>query len=170
MDCCGLVGLLRPFLSNNPSEMTTPLSITSFLSGTRTTDALTVIRNPFFNVLADRESAEVLVSYYGNPVLRHSSRIGLYAVTYYCLARRTIVHTLIRQNADLSVDVLTDAGVPIEHYASIYDLLTLIIWGPPATPRPLVEIAPALVPLLPTVVTRATRSAGPPGGDEDPSG
>lgn len=150
--------------------MTTPLSISSFLSGVRTTEALVVIHSPFFNDLADRESAEFMVNPYRGPVLRHSSRNGLYAVTYYCLTRRTIMHTLLRQNADLSVDVLTDAGVPTEHYANIYDLLTVIIWGPPSTQRPLVEIAPALVPLLPAGVARTTRSAGPPDGDEDPSG
>ena len=145
--------------------MSTPLTITSFLSGTRTTDALRVTCNPFFNALADRETAEILVSYYGHPVLRQSSRAGLYAATYYCVVRRTILHTLFRQNADHSVDILTDDGAISSHYVTIYDLLTLLIWGP-RTPRPLATIAPALVPLLPTVVAQATRSTV----DEDPTG
>ena len=143
------------------------MSVPSSLPGARTADALIVTRNPFFNVLADRETAEALVSNYGNPVLRHSSRTGLYAATYYCVVRRAILHTLFRQNADLSVDVLMDDGALSTHYTNIYDLLVLFIWGPPTMPRPLVEIAPALVPLLPRLV--APRSAGPPGGDEDPT-
>ncbi len=148
--------------------MSAPLTISSFLAGARTADALAVTRNPFFNVLADRESAEVLVAYYGIPVLRHSSRTGLYAATYYCVVRRAILHTLFRQNTDLSVDVLTDDNTPSTRYTNIYDLLVLFIWGPPTMPRPLVEIAPALVPLLPRLA--APRSAGAPGGDEDPTG
>lgn len=147
-------------------KMSSPLTIFSFLSGTRTAEAMSVSRNPFFNVAADRELAEMLVRYYGHPVLRRSSRPGLYAITYYCLVRRSITNTLFRQHPDLSVDVLSDAGVVTEHYATIYDLLTLVIWGPRLQP-PLVEIAPALLPLLPAVAAHGTRPAG---GDEDPTG
>lgn len=143
-----------------------PYTIFSFLTGQRTEEAKVIRANPFYNDVATRESAEFLVSHFGQPVLRKSSRVGLYAATYYCLQRRTIVHSLLRQHADLSINVLTDAGVPCEHYADIYELLVLLIWGSHSVRRsPLVEVAPALVPLLPAVVSRRTR---PSSSDEDP--
>ncbi len=140
------------------------MSTVSPLPSAHTADALIVTRNPFFNALVNRESAEVIVSNYGNPVLRHSTRPGLYAATYYCLVRRAILHTLFRQNANHSVNILTDDGAISTHYATIYDLLKLLIWGPRRT-HPLVTIAPALAPLLPTVVAQTTRASL----DEDPT-
>jgi hypothetical protein len=61
-----------------------------------------------------------------------------------------LIHTLIRQNADLSVDVMNDAGMVDEHYSDIYALLDIVLgrYGVPATPR--------------------TPSSSPRGGDHDP--
>ena len=156
---------LTPFLSNNPlhvrMSVPMPYTIFSFLTGERSEAAKVIYANPFYNDVATRDSAEFLVQHFGLPVLRRSSRPGLYAATYYCLTRRTLIHTLLRQNADLSIDVLTNAGVPCEHYADIYELLALVIWG--RHPTPLTEMAPALLPLLPAVVR-----SGPVGDDDDP--
>lgn len=107
--------------------MAVPYTILSYLQGHRGETAKVVTRNPFFSALADRESAEIMVRNHGFPILRHSSHIGCYAITYYCPVRRNIIHTLFRQNMDLTIDVLNDAGFTIEHYATIYDLLDIVM-------------------------------------------
>jgi hypothetical protein len=135
--------------------MPLPLTINSFLLGYRTEAAKVISNNPFYHPLYDRASAELGVHRYGFPVLRESSRRGLYAITYRCLARGQIVHTLLRQNADLSIDVLNDDGATIESYTNIYELLALVLWrdrslrrSPPLLP----SLAPSLVPILPAAV------------------
>jgi hypothetical protein len=132
--------------------MAVPLTINSFLLGYRTTEAKSIPHNPFYNALYDRDSAETAVAHYGFPVLRNSSRAGFYALTFYCWQRQSIIHSLIRQNADLSITVLTDTLVACEHYANVYNLLTLAIQTG-RRPAPLVEIAPSLVPILPAAVS-----------------
>lgn len=65
------------------------------------------------------------------------------------------------------MDVLTDAGAVSQHYEDVYELLSLLIWGP-WRPRvsPIVQIAPALVPLLPRLAERVVQQAC---ADEDPT-
>ncbi len=103
------------------------LSVSSFLSGVRNELGRSIIHNPFFNPFLDRYAAERQVVHYRLPVLRHSSYEGFYAVTYICYRRRALVHTLLRQNADNSVDVLDDSRNAIEHYADIYALLDIVL-------------------------------------------
>jgi hypothetical protein len=127
------------------------LSVSSFLSGVRSEDGKSVLHNPFFNPFVDRVSAEQQVIHYRLPVIRYSSREGLYAITYICYRRRMVVHTLLRQNTDNSVCVLDEEGRAVEQYVDIYSLLDLVLnrHGTPPTPR--------------------TPSASPRGGDADPT-
>jgi hypothetical protein len=113
------------------------LTVSSFLSGARNEDGKSILHNPFFNPFLDRYSAERQVIHYRLPVIRNSSYEGFYAVTYICYRRRGIVHTLLRQNADNSVDVLDDRFNACEHYADIYTLLDIVLDhnGAPPTPR-----------------------------------
>ena len=115
------------------------LSVSSFLSGARDTTGKEVLRNPFFNPLVDRAGAELQVIHYRLPVIRNSSHRGLYAISYICYRRRTLVHTLFRQNADYSVDVMTDSGGVCEHYNDVYELLDIVLerYGVPTSPRTL---------------------------------
>ena len=132
--------------------MAIPLTIDSFFLGYRTAEAKSIPHNPFFNALYDRDSAEMAVISYGFPVLRNSSRAGFYAITFYCWQRQSIVHSLLRQNANLSITVLTDSLVPCEHFTDVYSLLTFAVRAG-QRPAPLVEIAPSLVPILPAAVS-----------------
>ncbi len=137
------------------------LSVSSFLSGARDTSGKEILRNPFFNPLVDRAGAESQVIHYRLPVIRNSSNTGLYAITYICYRRRSLVHTLFRQNADYSVDVMTQSGDVAEHYNDIYELLDIVLerYGVPASPR---------TPASPSPRTRALRTATPLGGEHDP--
>lgn len=115
--------------------MTAPLTISSFLSGVRTDAGRVITSNPFFSPTFDRETAEVAAVYFGHPILRYSSHAGFYAMTYYCVARRSVVHSLLRLNPDLTVDVLSDRHYVIERYPHIYALLEIGIWGGRRTPE-----------------------------------
>jgi hypothetical protein len=138
--------------------MSVPLTIGSFLLGYRTSAARSIPHNPFYNPWADRASAEDYVRRCGYPLLRDSSRRGLFAITYVCRVDRRILHTLLRQNADLTIDCLTDDGLICQHFVDIYELLEGVVW-PRVTP--LVEVAPALIPMLPAAIRHMT-------ADEDP--
>ena len=140
--------------------MSIPLTIGSFLVGYRTAAARHITSNPFYNPWADRDSAESYVWRCGYPILRDSSRRGLFAITFMCRERGTMIHSLLRQNRDLSIDCLNDEGQITQHFTDVYELLERVIWpreGPQRgpTPRrqtPLSELAPSLVPLMPGVV------------------
>jgi hypothetical protein len=136
-------------------------SIASFLHGERTDAARVIPHNPFYSNLANRETAALTVMEFGLPVLRRSSIAGCYAITYLCPVRRTVVHSLLRQNADTSIDLLNDRGFVIERYASIYDLLLLVLGRMPS-------LFPPLAPPLRGSVPMPVPTAHPPGG-EDPS-
>ena len=146
--------------------MSVPLTIGNFLIGYRTAAGAAITSNPFYNRLLDRTSAELYVRGCGYPVLRPSSRRGFYAITYNCRVRRMIIHSLLRQNADLSIDCLNDAGEITSYHTDLYELLEGIIWprpaalGPRQPSRTLTELAPALVPLMPSFVRQTL--------DEDP--
>ena len=87
--------------------------------------------NPFYNPTVTREQATRMINdSHLMPILRRSSHDGLYAVTYYCDVRRSVIHSLLRQNADLSIDVLDDDHNIYNHYDNIYSLLLLIVRGP----------------------------------------
>ena len=153
--------------------MSLPLTIHSFLLGHQTEEGKIIYQNPFYNSILDRSAAEMAVMNYGFPVLRNSSRPGLYAITYYCGIRRALVHSLLRQNADLSVDTLSDTHGVYERCRDIYQLLTVVILNTsrvrsaePVRPSPLVEVAPALLPVLPALLSSGAARATV---DEDPS-
>lgn len=103
------------------------LTISSFLSGSRDEASKVISYNPFYNPSLDREGALFHVITNRLPVLRNSSYTGLYAITYICYRRYSIIHTLLRQNADLSVDVLREPDVVIEHFNDIYELLDVVL-------------------------------------------
>jgi len=166
--------------------MPIPLTINSFILGYRNEEGKLITSNPFFHSLYDRVSAELGVMRYGFPVLRDSSRHGLYAVTYRCLIRGRIIHTLLRQNSDLTIDILDDGERQIESFTTIYDLIALIMWGDRTARRSpregtglMTALTPALVPILPAAIgalvgdaSRAARvplASRIPGSDEDPS-
>jgi hypothetical protein len=138
--------------------MSIPLTIGSFLLGYRTAAAQNITSNPFYNAWADRGSAESYVWRCGYPILRDSSRRGLFAITFICRVRGTMIHSLLRQNSDLSVECLNDEGEITQYFTDIYELLDGVIWprqSPAQGPRrqtPLAEIAPALIPLMPRVI------------------
>jgi hypothetical protein len=110
---------------------------------------MSILTHPFFLAGVDRGTAERMVSYNRWPILRTSSVAGRYAVTYYCRKRLRIVHTLIRQNADNSLEDISPEGVVWGHYMNLEEFVHILIHG---TPPLLTQIAPALVPLLPAVV------------------
>jgi len=136
--------------------------IIEFLTGGRPAAGLVVSANPFYNAHSTRAHAESAVSsYYTWPIIRPSSHAGFYAVTFFCKIRRCVIHSLLRQNADLSVDVLDDAHNVYARYVNIYELLSVIIWGHrshapagPLPPRPPLIVSPAVV--------------APRGGEPDP--
>lgn len=108
--------------------MSSELTIHSFLLGARTETAKRIPNNPFYNGTMDRATAERVIVVSRLPILRKSSMTGLYAVTFICPVRRTIIHSLLDQRDDLSVVVcdLRSGGTP-QVFSTIYDLLTEII-------------------------------------------
>ena len=147
--------------------MSIPLTIGSFLVGYRTAAARHIPSNPFYNVWAERGSAESYVARCGYPILRDSSRRGLFAVTFMCRERGRMTHSLLRQNSDLSVECLNDEGEITQYFTDVYELLEAVIWprqfparGPPRQTT-LAEIAPALIPLMPRVIQHMLEEEDP---------
>ena len=138
--------------------MPIPLTINSFLLGYRTETAKTIIHNPFYNVLYDRSTAEAAVVKDGLPILRDSSHHGLYAVTFHCSQRKRIVHSLLRENSDNSIDVLSEAYVVYHKYSNIYELLSLLLWGSASLRRAPV-VNPSSEVILPAAPDVAVRDA-----------
>jgi hypothetical protein len=124
---------------------------------------MSVLTHPFFLAGVDRGTAERMVSYNRWPILRTSSVEGRYAATYYCRKRFRIVHTLIRQNADNSVEDISPEGVVWGHYRTLDEFVSILVHGAPPL---LTQIAPALVPLLPAVIARPVVSGH---AEEDPN-
>jgi hypothetical protein len=116
---------------------------------------MSIPTHPFFIAGIDREAAERTALRSGHPVLRTSSVEGHYAVTYYCPQRHRIIHTLLRQKADNSIEVVHPTGIVCGYYTDVTELLACLTYRPPVLPT----IAPALLPLLPVVAR---------GCDEDP--
>jgi hypothetical protein len=110
------------------SKMSSDLTIHSFLLGARTEAAKRIPENPFYNGTMDRITAERLILVSRLPILRKSSITGMYAVTFICPVRRTVIHSLLDQRDDLSV-VVCDlrSGETPQVFSTIYDLLTEII-------------------------------------------
>ncbi len=101
------------------------LTLSSYLRGHRTAEGYWIRSNPFYNAAHHRYSATVYVQLYKIPVLRDSSVDGFYAVTH--MNKGHVVHTLLRQNADGSVDVMTESGVVQQHFATLYIVLDIIL-------------------------------------------
>ena len=80
--------------------------------------------HPFYNPAHHRYSAVSYVQTYRLPVLRDSSVDGFFAITYMYNGR--VVHTLLRQNADASIDIMTENGAVSRHYATLYDVFDAI--------------------------------------------
>jgi hypothetical protein len=118
---------------------------------------MSITSHPFFNPHADRFEAERIVTQTGVPLLRHSSIEAHYAVTYYSRIRRRIVHTLLRHQADNSILDVSQDGIVWGHYATLNEFLDMLASGHST----LSMVAPALLPLLPAVVSRC---------EEDPIG
>jgi hypothetical protein len=101
------------------------LTISSYLRGHRTAEGYWIRSNPFYNAAHHRYSATVYVQLYAIPVLRDSSVDGYYAVTHMNHGR--VIHTLLRQNADGSVDVMTESGAVQQHFATLYAVLDTVL-------------------------------------------
>ncbi len=69
---------------------------------------------PYFHAEMDRRQAELFVRRTGTPVFRYSSIAPHFAVTYRMGA--FIQHSLLRQNADATLDMLDSSGVAVRHY------------------------------------------------------
>lgn len=116
--------------------MAAPLSIHSFLLGARTEAAKYIPANPFYNDAIDRNTAERVITLSRLPILRKSSIRGCYAVTFICPVRRSIVHSLLDQKPDLSVEVVDLGGARSETFTTIYDLLSALISRSVLSPSP----------------------------------
>lgn len=101
------------------------LTISSYLRGHRTAEGYWIRSNPFYSAAHHRYSAAMYVQLYAIPVLRDSSVDGYYAVTHMNHGR--VIHTLLRQNADGSVDVMTESGAVQQHFANLYEVLDTIL-------------------------------------------
>ena len=101
------------------------LTISSYLRGHRTAEGYWIRSNPFYSAAHHRYSAAVYVQLYAIPILRDSSVDGYYAVTH--MNRGRVIHTLLRQNADGSVDVMTESGAVQQHLANLYEVLDTIL-------------------------------------------
>ena len=117
------------------------LTISSYLRGHRTAEGYWIRSNPFYNAAHHRYSATVYVQLYAIPILRDSSVDGYYAVTHMNHGR--VIHTLLRQNADGSVDVMSESGVVQQRFVNLYVVLDTILTQMgcaahdlPATPTP----------------------------------
>jgi len=117
------------------------LTISSYLRGHRTAEGYWIRSNPFYNAAHHRYSATAYVQLYAIPVLRDSSVDGYYAVTH--MNRGCVIHTLLRQNADGSVDVMSESGVVQQRFVNLYVVLDTILTQMgcvahdlPATPTP----------------------------------
>lgn len=101
------------------------LSVNSYLHGHRTPEGYWIRSNPFYTSSHHRYSAATYVQMYSLPVLRNSSVDGFFAITHYYNGR--VVNTLLRQNRDASIDVMTESGVVQRHFANLYVILDMIL-------------------------------------------
>ena len=101
------------------------LTISSYLQGHRTAEGSWIPTNPFYNTVHHRYSATTCVQLYNIPILRNSSVNGFYAITH--MYRSRVVHTLLRQNRDGSVDIMTESGEVSQHFANLYEVLNTIL-------------------------------------------
>jgi hypothetical protein len=108
--------------------------------------------HPFYNPAHHRYSAVSYVQTYRLPVLRDSSVDGFFAITY--LYNGRIIHTLLRQNADASIDIMTEHGAVSRHYSTLYDVFDAI--GVQVRPQAPVPLPCITTPLISTPFTRAS--------------
>ena len=101
------------------------LTVSSYLRGHRTAEGSKIPFNPFYNATHHRYSAAAYVQTYRLPVLRNSSVDGFYAITH--MYGHRVLHTLLRQNGDGSVDVMSETGAVLEHYETLYAILDRIL-------------------------------------------
>jgi len=105
-----------------------PSFITSemYRNGQRIESAKTITFNPFYHAGFDRAKATSYVSMFNEPVLRPSSIPTRFALTFRN-ASGSISHSLIKQNADLSVDQISETGVVMVCHRNIFALLDEVL-------------------------------------------
>jgi hypothetical protein len=93
-----------------------------------------ISNSPFFVPWFTRDSATAHVQTTRGPVLRTSSIRGFYALTYVD-REYGIIHTLLRQNPDATVDVMnSDTKTVYSRFRTVHDLLRAVLAAPAAAP------------------------------------
>lgn len=86
-----------------------------------------ILTHPFFQPAADRAAATSYTRYARTPVLRFSSVIGRYAITY--AIGDNVHHSLLRENTNGTVDIISENGCCLHRFLDIVSIISAV-WNP----------------------------------------
>ena len=86
-----------------------------------------IISHPFFQPMADRTTATTYVQSTRIPVLRFSSIVGRYAITY--AVGSDVRHSLLRENESGTIDIISEDGSQLQRFISILSVISTV-WNP----------------------------------------